>query len=367
MKILYAIQGTGNGHISRAREIIPLLRKKCETDILLSGMHAEVSLPWDIKYNLKGIGFVFGKKGGVDVWNTYVNAHAKRLRDEIRALPVKEYDFVINDFEPVSAWACLIRKVPCISLSHQAALLDKHSPSPKKIDPFGRFVLRNYAPAAARFGFHFSRYSKNIFTPVIRKEVRSLIPSDQGYYTVYLPSYSNEELIKKLKHFPDVRWQVFSKHATEDSRHKNIEVHPVTNEGFLSSLAGCTGILSGAGFETPAEALYLGKKLMVIPMYNQIEQHYNAASLKELGVPVIKNLKKKYFPRIQEWINSEYKIEIHYPDHTEKIINHIFELHIKEVLRRNKWEKDYALTYILKGRKDGKKINHTFFSKKTKK
>jgi len=24
MKILYAIQGTGNGHISRAREIVPL-------------------------------------------------------------------------------------------------------------------------------------------------------------------------------------------------------------------------------------------------------------------------------------------------------------------------------------------------------
>ena len=28
MKILYAIQGTGNGHISRARDIIPILKKK---------------------------------------------------------------------------------------------------------------------------------------------------------------------------------------------------------------------------------------------------------------------------------------------------------------------------------------------------
>ena len=33
MKILYAIQGTGNGHISRAREIIPLLQKYGELDI----------------------------------------------------------------------------------------------------------------------------------------------------------------------------------------------------------------------------------------------------------------------------------------------------------------------------------------------
>jgi UDP:flavonoid glycosyltransferase YjiC (YdhE family) len=27
MKILYAIQGTGNGHVSRAREIIPIPKK----------------------------------------------------------------------------------------------------------------------------------------------------------------------------------------------------------------------------------------------------------------------------------------------------------------------------------------------------
>ena len=34
MKILYAIQGTGNGHVSRAREIIPVLMKKGQVDIL---------------------------------------------------------------------------------------------------------------------------------------------------------------------------------------------------------------------------------------------------------------------------------------------------------------------------------------------
>ena len=85
------------------------------------------------------------------------------------------------------------------------------------------------------------------------------MPSDQGYYTVYLPSYSNEELIERLKNFPKVNWQVFSKHANGDTYHGNIEIHQITNEGFLSSLAGCTGVLCGAGFETPAEALYLGK------------------------------------------------------------------------------------------------------------
>jgi uncharacterized protein (TIGR00661 family) len=363
MKILYAVQGTGNGHISRARDIIPKLSNRCETDILVSGTQADVTLPFDIKYKLNGFSFIFGKKGGVDVWDTYVNSNAKRLHDEIRALPVWDYDFVINDFEPVSAWACLINKTPCISLSHQAALLDKNSPRPKKKDLFGRFILNNYAPSLVQFGFHFSRYAKNIYTPVIRNEVRSISPVDKGYYTVYLPSFSNEELVDRLGKFARVYWQVFSKHATVDAYFDNIEIHPITNEGFLSSMAGCKGILCGAGFETPAEALFLGKKLMVIPMYNQYEQHCNAASLRELGIPVISKFKEKYYEKIHEWLESDYKIEIHYPDNTESIINRIFELYVSQALQKNKWSKDYSLNFNLKGKKASKSINYKFLSR----
>jgi uncharacterized protein (TIGR00661 family) len=366
MKILYALQGTGNGHVSRARDIIPLLQKKCHTDILISGTQADISLPFEVNYRLKGFSFIFGKKGGVDIWNTYIQANAKRLRDEIASLPVMDYDFVINDFEPVSAWACLIRKIPCIALSHQAALLEKNAPRPSKKDPLGRFILNNYAPASARFGFHFGRYGKNVFTPVIRKEVRDIIPVDQDYYTVYLPAFSNEALIDRLRNFPDVRWVVYSKHTRKDTYHANIEIHPVTNEAFLSSMAGCTGILCGAGFETPAEALFLGKKLLVVPMANQYEQQCNAASLKELGVPVIKKFNEKSYHHIQEWLNSDLKIQINYPDQTEWIINKIFEMQVKQVLKKNKWQKDYVLTYHKGKEKKRRKFGIKFFSKPAK-
>ena len=71
MKILYAIQGTGNGHISRAREIIPILMKKGNVDILVSGTQSDVDLPYPVKYKYKGLSFVFGKKGGIDLMQTY--------------------------------------------------------------------------------------------------------------------------------------------------------------------------------------------------------------------------------------------------------------------------------------------------------
>ncbi len=65
MKILYAIQGTGNGHISRAREIVPLLQQYGELDLLVSGTEAEVSLAQPLKYKYHGISFVFGSMVGL--------------------------------------------------------------------------------------------------------------------------------------------------------------------------------------------------------------------------------------------------------------------------------------------------------------
>jgi predicted glycosyltransferase len=41
MKVLYAIQGTGNGHLSRAEDIVPQLRKRCQVDILVSGTQSQ--------------------------------------------------------------------------------------------------------------------------------------------------------------------------------------------------------------------------------------------------------------------------------------------------------------------------------------
>ncbi|MFD2147446.1 hypothetical protein [Mucilaginibacter antarcticus] len=65
MKILYAIQGTGNGHLSRSMDIVPLLKKMGDVDVLVSGMQGDLNLPFPIKYKLHGFGFIFGKSG---VW-----------------------------------------------------------------------------------------------------------------------------------------------------------------------------------------------------------------------------------------------------------------------------------------------------------
>ena len=328
MKVLYAIQGTGNGHISRARDIIPILQSKhIDLDILLSGTQADIKIPQNITYQFKGLSFIFGKAGGVDMLKTYVNANTARLQKEINSLPVEKYDLIINDFEPVSAWACKLKNKPCVSLSHQAAVLLPNAPKPEKTDLLGKFILKNYAPTTKQYGFHFKNYQTNIFTPVIRNDIRLASCKIHEYYTVYLPSYSDEKIIDMLSNTKNVHWQVFSKHNKKTFVNKNITVQPITNEAFVHSMSNSKGILCGAGFETPAEALFMKKKLMVVPMKGQYEQQCNAAALKAMGVPFIKSLKKKHNDTLMDWIESNQLIEVDFPDITENIINQLLDEH----------------------------------------
>lgn len=328
MKILYAIQGTGNGHIARAEEIVPLLHDYGKVDLFVSGSQADIKLSMPVKYKSKGLSFYFGKKGGIDFIKTFKNNSSKRVVREIREFPVEKYDLVINDFEAISSWACHKRKVPCLALSHQYALLSPKTPRPRHFDPVGTWFLNNYAPVRDGVGFHFAAYDQNMFTPVIRERIRKLKSTDNGHYTVYLPAYDDKKLLKLLLKFSGIRWQMFSKHINTPYHVSNLSVYPVSNEAFSISMASSHGVLCGAGFETPAEALYLKKKLMVVPMKNQYEQHFNAASLKELGVPVIKKVNKKNLDKIGDWIESSYRADLNFPETARPAIEQLMKIYL---------------------------------------
>lgn len=328
MKILYAIQGTGNGHLSRSMDIVPLLQKIGQVDVLVSGIQGDLSLPFPVKYKFNGLGFIFGKSGGVDLWKSLYKAKVRLFIKEINKLPVDDYDLVINDFEPVSAWACYNKNKFCIGLSHQSAVMAEKSPKPEEVDMMGKFILSHYAPVNIAYGFHFEKFDKNIFTPVIRQQIREQVVTNAGHYTVYLPAYDDSRLIKRLSEIKHITWDVFSKHNKKIIRHKNIHIQPINNEKFIQSMASSAGVLCGAGFETPAEALFMNKKLLVIPMKNQYEQHLNAAALKHMGVPLMKSLKEKHHHILTDWLENGKTVNVSYPDQTKEVIDMIIKKHI---------------------------------------
>jgi uncharacterized protein (TIGR00661 family) len=322
MKILYAIQGTGNGHISRAREIVPLLQQHGEVDILISGTQADVRLSQPVTYQLHGFSFIFGKKGGVNHYETWKTMNLPRFISDMRKLPLKNYNLILNDFEPVTAWACRLRGIESVGLSHQASFQSAKVPKPKSID-WAQLVMKYYAPSTHYVGFHFKPYDDFIHTPVIRSEIRALQSTSLGHYTVYLPAIADQLLVPILRQIPSVRWQVFSKHTKHSFTDGNVSVCPINNEDFNTSVASCTGLFTGGGFEGPSEALFLGKKLLVAPMKFQYEQQCNAYALKKLGIPVIWASDKNWLPIIQKWVQEPQDHNFNFPDETAAVIDQV--------------------------------------------
>lgn len=320
LKILYAIQGTGNGHVARAREIIPILQKYGNLDVVLTGDQSEVLLPSEITFRSKGLTFIYNKKGGVSYWKTLLKNNVISIVREVLKFPVNNYDVIINDFEFITAWACKIRGKRCFGMGHQVSFLSKRSPRPNKKNFLGEFILKNYAPCTDQIGFHFDHFDDFIEKPVIRRDIRSLEVSDNGHYTVYLPAFDDETLYKSLSSIPGVKWQVFSKFTKVENARDNVSFFPVDNKTFTMSFSSCSGILTSAGFEAPAEALFLGKKVFVIPIKGQYEQFCNAEALKAIGVPMSYHLDNEGVSSIKNWVKSDMPITIEYPDVTEEII-----------------------------------------------
>jgi len=326
MKILFGIQGTGNGHISRSKEIVKELLKYASVDVLLSGTQHEVDMDLEIKYKCPGLGFTFGKRGGIDYMDSFRTFSPYKLISDIRGLPVRDYDLVITDFEPVTAWACKAKEVPCVSISHQAALLSPKTPRPEGKNGFQEWVLKWYAPGTSLIGLHFEEYDTFIRTPVIRREMRHTNVRNNGHYTVYLPSFDDKFLCSVLKNI-DVPWEVFSKHYKGESyRDGNVRVFAVDSNKFVESFSSCEGIITNAGFETPSEALYFGKKLLIIPMKRQYEQECNAEALKRLGIKVVYSIGSDFDKIVTRWIDSSFVYHADYgnnlPELAEMILEH---------------------------------------------
>lgn len=313
MRILYAFQGTGNGHLSRARDVIPLVRQFGEVDILVSGTELDLSVPWEPTYRFRGISFKYNQSGGLDYFASIRSLKLLRFLQDAYKLDLSKYDLILNDFEPVSAWAAVFKKRSVIGLSHQAAFLSKKTPRPEKKDLVAEFLFRYFAPVSSYRAFHFQQYDTNIYPPVIREEVRKLNPTHSHCVVVYLPAYADDFLVDLFQNFPDFDFIVFSKHAKSSSVNGRVSIEPIHNENYLKALARCHGLITGGGFEAPAEALYLGKRVLCVPIAGQYEQLANSVAAERLGADYLVRLDHDKISYIRDWLRKSAPNPIEFP------------------------------------------------------
>lgn len=322
MKILYGIQGTGNGHLTRAMEILPVLQKQGKVDVLISGVHSELELPVAPKYKMHGMGFVFGKKGGIDLVETYRRSRIKKFYNEVVSLKLSKYDLIISDFEPITAWAAMKQQRKAIGLSNQVSLLHPLVPKAKNEDLVGKFIIRNYAPTAINIGLSYAAFGTHVYTPIIRSSLREASLTQEGHYVVYLPSYGDEKLLAVLSALDkSAPFHVFSKYTSSHYVQGNITVHPLNKDLFEQMVTSASGVITAAGFGTTTEALFMGKKLLVVPQKHQYEQACNALALKEIGITVVKSFKLKHIAKIEAWLKYAQPIKLDYPNLVEEMLD----------------------------------------------
>lgn len=307
MKIFYAIQATGNGHISRAIQLYPYLKKFGTVDFFLSGNNASLDVKLPIKFRSKGCSLHYSKCGGLNYWDIIKNIKPRQIYKDADSLPLKNYDFVINDFDSITSLSCKLQKVHSVQFGHQASFLSESTPRPKKKSLMGEMILKHYAPSPKNIGLHFEKYDSFILPPIIKDKIMQANPKNLQHITVYLPSFQIDCLEKAFNKIPNVSFHWFLDTVKFEHTIGNITYFPVNQKYFNTSLITCQGIITGGGFETPAEALYLGKKILSIPIRNHYEQECNAAALQKMGVPVTFEVGDNFNVIIENWLNTDLK------------------------------------------------------------
>lgn len=284
MNILYGVNATGNGHISRSRITISELKKRGHNvTVLFSGrdvkdfFELEEFRPYIIK---KGFTFVF-KKGKLNVFRTLLNIDLIQFVRDVFNIK-KEYDVVVTDFEPISAYAARKLGIHCIGIGHQYSFLKK-IPKSFKMKLASIFFLRFYTPINSTISSHFYHFNQSILPPFIEKSLKNqnAVTVMKNTFLVYLAWEEQDQMISTLNTIKENEFIYYSS-VDKEVQIGNVTLKPYSNKYFKEDLIACNGLITNAGFQLPAEAIYLGKKILCKPLKGQPEQEHNAKTLKRL-------------------------------------------------------------------------------------
>ncbi|WP_232522260.1 MJ1255/VC2487 family glycosyltransferase [Marinimicrobium alkaliphilum] len=317
VKILYGVQGTGNGHITRARIMArELSAAGADVDWVFSGRAPEAYFDMDCFGDYRcfqGLTLVT-LKGRVFMGKTLIQSNLRQLWRDVKNLDVSGYDLIINDFEPITAWAAKRAGRPVIGLSHQNAFQYR---IPKRgNNPAVSLFMRYFAPTDLPIGCHWHHFGQPILPPLIEP---SHYPNDNqpGDYLVYLPFGDLNDTLALLTPLTGADFYIYHQDARHEDR-GHLHLRPFSREGFQQDLHRCEGVICSAGFELPSEAIQLGKKLLVQPVRKQMEQQSNALALKQLGyAEVSQNLDEAF---IAAWLSQPLPAPVRYPNTAQALV-----------------------------------------------
>lgn len=322
MRIFYGVQGTGNGHLTRARAMAKAFKQidHVKVDFLISGRRRETLFDVEVLGDYmwrEGLSFAT-RDGKVSVMDTVsLNPWWHFWRD-VRNLDLSQYDLVVSDFEPVSAWAAKRCGVPCVGIGRQYAFYDAHPSLP--ISSLQRAMVRQFAPVDIPLGTHWQPLSATTLPPIIEPVCAEQQRVQDQYYLVYLPFESLSSMQHWLKQLavaaPRCYFVVFHPDAVAATT-VNARFSAPSCTAFGHAFAQAAGVITNAGFGTSSEALRAGKKLLVKPLKGQFEQAANANYLASQGLAETTTVLNSRV--VETWLTSDTCSKLVWPSVAEPL------------------------------------------------
>jgi uncharacterized protein (TIGR00661 family) len=303
--ILLAIQSQYGGHLARALVYREVLADRFTVHIATVG---RPPAPWFVDAvaqpvrSFPGPAMAEDARGQISFSRT-IYSYARNLRQFwTSSTQIAEFVLqlqpclVISDFEPRISSFCQRYRVPLVTIDAHRRFYLKDCPRPTPASPAR---LREYLglqaamllmhrtgdlnialslfPIATR-----SREATAVLPPLIRAAVLDINATPGDHLLVYHNSGGErDDILAQCQGIPTIVYGYDVDETLGSVRFKRSSA-----QEFVRDLAECRAYASRAGFESVAEALYLGKPCYLVPQGRQYEQRVNAMHAAGLGARI---------------------------------------------------------------------------------
>lgn len=315
LRVLFLVQGEGRGHLSQALALKEMLHAAGHRVVgvlvggsegrplpgyFARGMEREpvpypslLTVPGRDRAGVSPLRTVKHNVGRLPQYRQAVG----RVREAIRGIAP---DLVVNFYESLGGIAMgspALRHIPMVSVGHQYLLGHPDTPPPPfrphELLPF-RVLNRLSAPRGTmRLALSFREIpdgptpDTRVIPPLLRQRILDARPEAGDHILVYVLNDGYGDAVARWhQRHPHVVihgfWDRPGAPEVEEVR-PNLTFHRLSDVRFLEMMRTCRGYVGTAGFESVAEALWLGKPVMVVPTRNHVEQGWNAREAEAAG------------------------------------------------------------------------------------
>lgn len=318
LNVLFCVQGEGRGHMTQAITLAGMLRDAGhEVTATLVGNAAGSDVPDFFRQRMRTPMVMYAspvirlnrEARELDIGKTvmtgltHLGDYAAGLRRISDAVAEYRPDLVVNFYEPLLGLVKSRSKSfpPVVCIAHQFMFFHERYPFNvgSRLQRRGMLAFTNVAAAGAERLLALSLYPARdlperrirVAPPLLRPELfeKTPVTPEHPRLLVYLwrPQLYPEILAwseNGAASMNGLHVHCFMDHPdrVEEQRvNERLTVHHLNDRLFLDLMAASTGVATTSGFETTAEAMYLGKPLLMVPTH--IEQQCNARDAAAIG------------------------------------------------------------------------------------